>query len=338
MPSTRSYTQFVALSPAKVWSVVGDVRRLPEWHSGYRVVSVEECSATTCSVPDTGARGSFEPARPLLAAGHRRLAPPFTLTRRPVDRYLQITQPEPAGVSVIEYRIDDVDGGCLVSETVTATAASDPIARLILSAVPHLTDRGDFTRLARLAGTVATDSLTVAIAGGSGALGRHLADLTCRGHRPVILTRHVNERLPYEQVVWDGRTVGAWARLFSDTEHLAVVNLAGKLVDCRPSRRQVAALRESRVQATRALVAASAGRPTSVSHWLQASTTAIWSDTGDAWCTENTPVIGGLPQMTGVAVPWELSVDGANADHVVIVRTSIVMDGQASAMCLACPP
>jgi NAD dependent epimerase/dehydratase family enzyme len=63
-----------------------------------------------------------------------------------------------------------------------------------------------------------------------------------------------------------------------------------------------------------------------VRHWIQASTTAIWSDAGETRCDESTPLPVGLPQMTGVAQPWEAAFAGANTEHGVILRTSIVLD------------
>ncbi len=74
--------------------------------------------------------------------------------------------------------------------------------------------------------------MKVVIAGGSGALGKRLAnDLAERGDQVVILTRTPRPG-PHRQVQWDGRTVGDWAR---ELEAAAVVNLAGELVDRRPA-------------------------------------------------------------------------------------------------------
>ena len=55
---------------------------------------------------------------------------------------------------------------------------------------------------------------------------------------------------------WDGRTAGAWS---AELEGSAVVNLAGELVDRRPTAANVDVLTRSRVEPTRALVEASAG-------------------------------------------------------------------------------
>lgn len=56
-----------------------------------------------------------------------------------------------------------------------------------------------------------------------------------------------------------------------------MVNLSGKLVDCRPTPDNIAGLTRSRVDATRALVLASRQLDRPVDRWLQSSTTAIYS-------------------------------------------------------------
>ncbi|NYF99234.1 DUF1731 domain-containing protein [Janibacter cremeus] len=176
----------------------------------------------------------------------------------------------------------------------------------------------------------------VVIAGGSGSLGRLLAArLVEHGHDVRILTRRVDPGNPFEQVVWDGRTVGDWGDVLrtEDEAGVALVNLAGKLVDVRPTEANVAELRRSRVESTRALVEASHRLERPLVAWVQGSTTAIWSDAGEERVTETTPLPDpGLPQMTGVARPWESATQGANADHLVLLRTSIVLDRNAPAL------
>lgn len=175
--------------------------------------------------------------------------------------------------------------------------------------------------------------MKVVIAGGSGALGRRITtDLTSRGHEVVVLTRRVDPDLPIHQVQWDGERVDEWAAEL-DGPDTALINLAGKLVDCRPTSRNIKALTDSRVSPTRALVAASQQLKQPLTHWVQASTTAIWSDAGEQRCTESTGLpVPGLPQMTGVAKPWEQAFDGANTAHRMILRTSIVLDPDSVAL------
>jgi uncharacterized protein len=172
----------------------------------------------------------------------------------------------------------------------------------------------------------------VVIAGGSGSLGRRIsADLSARGHQVVVLARRPDPSSAVRQVLWDGRTVGDWAAELEGPD-TAVINLAGKLVDCRPTPANITELQSSRVEPTRALVQASQHLEHPVRHWIQASTTAIWSDAGETRCDESTPLPVGLPQMTGVTQPSEAAFDGANTAHGVILRTSIVLDRDSPAL------
>ena len=166
--------------------------------------------------------------------------------------------------------------------------------------------------------------MRVVIAGGTGTLGRRIgADLQELGHEIVILTRSPRPDFPYRQVSWDGRTVGPWA---TELEDAVVVNLAGELVDKRPTRANIELLRRSRVEPTLALVHASQRCAQPVRVWIQGSSTAIYGDAGDAIVTEATPIPDGPPQMPGVARPWEEASHGANALRRIIFRMSLVLD------------
>lgn len=185
--------------------------------------------------------------------------------------------------------------------------------------------------------------MKIVIAGGSGALGQHLVrDLAGMNHEVIVLTRSSGsvydsieaDEAAVREVVWDGETLGEWAQELEPAPGgTAVVNLSGKLVDCRPTAKNIAALRDSRVNSTRILVEASRRASAPVTRWVQASTTAIWSDAGEAQVTESTPLPrDGLPQMTGVAQPWEEAVQGAHTDYLSILRTSIVLGADFPAM------
>jgi uncharacterized protein (TIGR01777 family) len=166
--------------------------------------------------------------------------------------------------------------------------------------------------------------MKVLIAGGSGTLGRRIgADLSEAGHEISVLTRRTRPGFPFQQVEWDGRTVGSWA---SELEGAVVINLAGELVDRRPTRKNIEVLRRSRTEPTTALVEASKQCAAPPISWLQASSTAIYGDAGDAVITEDSPIPEGPPQMPGVARPWEEAALGANTTRQVILRTSLVLD------------
>jgi len=164
----------------------------------------------------------------------------------------------------------------------------------------------------------------VVIAGGSGALGRRLADdFARRGDEVAVLTRSPRHDLAHRQVRWDGCTVGPWA---NELEGSTVVNLAGELVDRRPTVRNIELLRRSRVDPTRALVAAASLGERPPALWLQMSTLAIYGDAGEGVVDETHPVADGPPQMPGVARPWEEAVRGAPAERLVVMRTGLVLD------------
>ena len=166
--------------------------------------------------------------------------------------------------------------------------------------------------------------MKIVIAGGSGTLGRRIsADLSRAGHDVVVLTRAPRPNAPFREVAWDGESVGAWAE---ELEDAVVVNLAGELVDRRPTAANVELLRRSRVEPTRALVEASRSCGDPAPLWVQGSTTAIYGDAGDALVTEDAPIPSGPPQMPGVARPWEEAAKGANAARQVFFRMSLVLD------------
>ena len=171
----------------------------------------------------------------------------------------------------------------------------------------------------------------VVIAGGTGFIGTnlagHLADLGCE---VVVLSRHVPEaRWPWEHAVWDGRTVGDWA------EHLegaaAVVNLAGRTVDCIKTPDHCDEILRSRVEATLAIGKAlrDVKKPPPV--WVQMATAHIYGDPPDVVCDEDSPFGFGLAPIVGKA--WEEAYAKAVLPSMrqVILRTSFVLGKNSGA-------
>jgi len=100
----------------------------------------------------------------------------------------------------------------------------------------------------------------VVIAGGTGSLGRRVADdLEARDNEVVVLTRSRRHDITHRQVEWDGRTVGAWA---AELEGAVIVNLAGELVDRRPTKRNIDLLRRSGGGQTETVVVSDRRHPT----------------------------------------------------------------------------
>jgi uncharacterized protein len=169
----------------------------------------------------------------------------------------------------------------------------------------------------------------VVLAGGAGSLGRRIAaDLTARGDEVVVLSRSPSPGGPGRQIRWDGVTAGPWA---AELGGAAVINLAGELVDRRPTAANIDLLTESRVRPTRALRQAAAGLVVPPAAWIQMSTLAIYGDAGDAVIDETAPAADGPPQMAGVAKAWETAAIGATARRQIVLRTAVVLDPGAPA-------
>lgn len=345
----RTSRHFFAVPSDELWEIVGDPRRWPIWSGAIRSFTLEPAlpqqyadphvsrTAQEVQVQGAGAvvdqQGHYLPARGWAAALHGRTAGPLRITEVEAGRSLAFEQPAPAG-SATRVRWELVphgDGGTTLVQQVTVRG---PVAPAVVMGVAEDLVRDwplAVTRLYRMVRPEPDPTLLkVVVAGGSGTLGRSLAaDLTTRGHEVVVLTRAVDPELPHRQVAWDGATTGPWVEeLAADPGRTAVVNLAGRLVDARPTEENITDLRESRVRPTRALVEASQALSRPLARWVQGSTTAIWSDAGEDRLTETSPLPTGaaaLPQMTGVARPWEEAVEGAHANHLTVLRTSIVL-------------
>jgi uncharacterized protein len=172
----------------------------------------------------------------------------------------------------------------------------------------------------------------VVIAGGSGFLGlnlaRHLADL---GYDIVILSRH---RPPHDarwlHAQWDARTPGEWA------DHLdgatALVNLAGRTVDCVKTPDHCDEILRSRVESTRVLGEALRQARTVPQVWVQIGTAHRYGDPPVVWCDENAPFGYGLAPF--VAQAWEEALERAAPSHMrrVVLRASFVLGRNAGAL------
>jgi uncharacterized protein (TIGR01777 family) len=166
--------------------------------------------------------------------------------------------------------------------------------------------------------------MRIVLAGGSGQIGKVLA----RAFAPdelIVLARGGGAGT----VDWDGRTLGPWAEQLEGAD--ALVNLAGRSVDCRYNAANRHAIMDSRVASTRVLREAveRAERPPRV--WLQSSTATIYADTyGPA--NDESGVLGGtepkLPRSwrfsIEVARAWEEAAAGARA-RTVLMRSAMVM-------------
>ena len=117
--------------------------------------------------------------------------------------------------------------------------------------------------------------MKLVIAGGTGQVGAlYRRRALARGDDVIILTRRPRED---GDIAWDGRTLGAWQKAIDDADVDVVINLAGRTVNCRYTRKNLAEMMDSRVDSTRVIGQAivAARRPPRV--WLQMSTATIYA-------------------------------------------------------------
>jgi hypothetical protein len=186
--------------------------------------------------------------------------------------------------------------------------------------------------------------MRIVIAGGTGFLGRTLAGrLHAEGHAVSVLSRRGSDappppRAPAAQppapapLAWapDG-TAGAWAEALDGCD--AVVNLAGESIAThRWTVAQKARIRDSRLLATRSLVAAikAAARPPKV--LISGSAQGYYGSRGDEVLTED--AAPGDDFLAGVCVAWEREALEARpfVARVVLVRAGLVLDGREGAL------
>ena len=128
------------------------------------------------------------------------------------------------------------------------------------------------------------------LVGGSGFLGRRLRDrLVGDGAEVVVLGRSDGGRGErWRSVRWDPTEVGMWAGELEGAA--AVVVLAGRRVDVRPTRVNVDELISSRVESVRTIGRAIADLTTPPASWIQLSSLAIFGDAGDDVLDESSPI------------------------------------------------
>lgn len=174
----------------------------------------------------------------------------------------------------------------------------------------------------------------VIIAGGAGFIGSAVARrLRERGHEVVVLTRSRPRRRGdgIREVQWDGRTAGAWAGELEGA--LAMVNLAGRSIDCVHTEENRRVILQSRLDSVAAVSAALAAcsRPPAV--WVQASAIGIYGDVAaDRRCEETTAVGSGyLPE---VCRQWEAAFAAAcpAGGRGVVLRIGVVLGRKGGAL------
>ncbi len=170
----------------------------------------------------------------------------------------------------------------------------------------------------------------IIIAGGSGFLGKSLEKFfTQKKFDVIILTRHPHKK---NDIYWDGKTRGSWVNFIRGA--WAVINLAGKSVNCRYDTKNKTEILLSRIYSTKVLGNVIADCENPPKFWVNASTATIYDDTrGDIPANTEDAISTGNNFSVNIAKAWENEFhkhDTPNTKKLVL-RTSIVWGKQGGA-------
>jgi uncharacterized protein len=171
--------------------------------------------------------------------------------------------------------------------------------------------------------------MKIVIAGGTGFIGQALvARWNQDGHQLRVLSRRPRGA---HEVEWtpDG-TSGPWASTLDGAD--AVVNLAGEsIASGRWTAARKGRIRDSRIRATRSLVAAIESVPRRPTVFLSGSAIGYYGPRGDEPVTEETPP--GDDFLASVCREWEgEALKAARWTRVVLLRTGIVLERDGGAL------
>ncbi len=170
----------------------------------------------------------------------------------------------------------------------------------------------------------------IIIPGGSGFLGRSLAKwLHNEGYQVIILSRKSRSLDYAENVLWDGETLGDWAKELEGAT--AIVNLTGRWVNCRYHKRNRDQIMNSRIRSTRIISEALSQCKNPPSVWLNSSTATIYLHRYDKPNDEENGIIASHPDAKDVfsvqvAEAWEKEFEKVDPSltRKIIMRTSFV--------------
>jgi uncharacterized protein (TIGR01777 family) len=149
----------------------------------------------------------------------------------------------------------------------------------------------------------------IVLAGGTGHVGRMLAERFHRqGDEVTVIARHM-PREPWRILLWDGRTLSDWTQAIDGAD--VVINLAGRSVNCRYTAANRREIMESRVEPTRVIGQAIARSAHPPALWMNASTATIYRHALDRPMDEATGELGG--SETNAPSTWRFSIDVATS-------------------------
>lgn len=189
--------------------------------------------------------------------------------------------------------------------------------------------------------------MRVIISGGTGLIGKAIANSLAHDHHEVIvLSRNRNKTSGLaggvQVVEWDARTAQGWGALADGAG--AIINLAGESIagegfpPARWTPERKRRIRDSRVNAGKAITEAIKAAASKPAVLIQASAVGYYGTHGDQFITEDDPP--GSDFLAEVGKVWEAStaeVEGLGVRRVII-RTGIVLSTKGGVLPLMALP
>lgn len=164
----------------------------------------------------------------------------------------------------------------------------------------------------------------IVIAAANGFIGSHLIEALASQFEVLTLTRRPFKHvLAHSNVLWDGKQMGAWTEVLEGS--FAVINLSGKSVNCRHTKKNKAAILNSRLASTSILATAieQCARPPDV--WLNASGVSIYPPSFLGAYDEDTTDYSD-DFLADVTKQWETAcLSRAPETRKVVMRTAVVL-------------
>ncbi len=166
------------------------------------------------------------------------------------------------------------------------------------------------------------------IPGGSGFLGLQLArHFGAKGWMVYILSRQQKaSEGNIHYLHWDGKTLGAWAKEIDGAD--ALVNMAGRTVNCRYNETNKKQILDSRIDSTRILGEAVAQATKKPKVWINSSSATIYQDTrGNLAANNEYDGKVGTDFSMNICKAWEKEFKAAPSDSVrkIALRSAIVI-------------
>ncbi|WP_103071032.1 TIGR01777 family oxidoreductase [Aquimarina sediminis] len=172
----------------------------------------------------------------------------------------------------------------------------------------------------------------IVIAAGTGFLGKILINhFAPKANTIIVLTRGENRTENNIQFVhWDAKTLGNWTKELNGAD--ALINMAGKSVDCRYTKKNKKLILDSRIQSTAILGKAIKICQNPPKIWINSSTATIYRHSLHKKMDEQEGEIGSGFSVN-VATSWENTFFSQQtpATRKIALRTSIVLGQKGGA-------